>query len=578
MGEARAPGVAKPRVDRDLMQLALVASGYDEPAARERARLAVEAKLAPIIAEVEAAKDVESRPALLLSALHRRWLTRYDARASTMVELLDNGVYNCLSAAIIYNIAAHRLGVTVEGEILPTHARSVVELAGGRRVIVEATSPRGFNPSEDTLKDILEQVTMPTEVGQRSIVTASGAIVPSWVLAGTIFVNRASLAQEAGDLETAERLFERGERLAGADLTRRVLRDQRAALLAQLAATDLMANEAPRTARAYKTLLAALNLDPAEPSIRATVEQNLRASAERMIAADADRGHEPGVRQVLEEMGKAKLSGGTQAGISAFGWSEIGRLRAQRNDLEGTLAAIDRGLEAELSAGDAHLASVLKQNRFATLRMFAMSKAQSGELQKSLELVQRLSSLPGLTAEQRAQAATDRARVLQIAAEKKFAGGDRKGAVELYRKAVALTPTDPTARHNLVAGLQQVTIAAVNAGRCEDVRAELDELKTVAPEDPFSDRADARCAMVEGSALLDKGDTGGAVEKMRAARRLRADDPAIRHNLTLALIAWAKIKMARQDCAGARPLLEEARALGSSHAEQLEAACDEAKR
>lgn len=566
-GPRTAPGSA-----RDLLDLALLASGFDDAGRRAAARETVEARLRPIVAEVTALPDVDSRASALLESLHRKWLRQYDARATTVVELLADGRYNCLSAAVLYNLAAERAGIDASGELLPTHARSIVKMRSGHSVVVEATSPHGFNPDPKTQSAILAQVATPPEPGQRAIVADSGARVPSLVLAGTIYVNRASLAQESGELARAEQLFARAEALAGTAETRVVLRDQRAALMTQLAATDLISRDPARVGRAYATMLAVVRLGSSDAAVRATAEHNTRAAAERMIAAHADRGREDGVSDILRDLAKVPLSAPVSAALRAFAWSEIGRLRAQRGDMEGTLAAIDRGLEAELGAGDAHLASVLRENRFATLRRFALSTAKSGQLERSLEIVRRLESLPGLTPEQREEAAQDRARVFQLGAEARFTAGDVAGAVKLYRQAHALAPADETARHNLVAGLQQLTVEAVNGGRCGDVRAELDEIRRTAPGDAYPDKADARCLLLEANTRLEANDAAGAVERLRKAQRLRPDDTTVRTNLGLGLLALSRAHLLARDCPASRTALAEAKSLGAAQVAPLEAA------
>lgn len=566
-GPRPAPSEARalPASGRDLADVALEASGLDGEA-RQAAREELDTRLLPLTTELLRLPDPDARARALLTRLHQDWLRRYDARATSLVELLEDGRFNCLSSAVLYNIVAERLGLVVTGELLPTHARSIVALRSGARAVVEATSPHGFDPDVRTQAQILAQVATPAEPGQRAIVADTGARVPSVVLAGTIYVNRASLAQESGELARAEQLFARAEALAGASETRVVLRDQRAALLTQLAANDLLSREPARTTRAYATMLAVMRLGTSDAAVRATAEHNTRAAAERVVAAFADRGSEDGVAGVLADIAKIPLSKPTRAALEAFGWSELGRLRAQKGDLEGTLAAIDRGLEAELGAGDAHLALVLRENRYATLRRFALSTAKAGQLERSLELVRRLEALPGLSATQKQEATRDRSRVLQVGAEARMGAGDLAGAVALYRQAYALEPDDETARHNLVAGLQRLTIDAVNAGRCAEVRDALQEIRRAAPRDPYADKAEARCLLLEASARLDADDPAGAVDRLRAAARLRPDDATVRTNLGLGLLAWARAHVLARRCADARPLLDEARKLGAQTA------------
>ena len=86
------------------------------------------------------------RPGLwrLHRLLHGHYLRRYRSDADGLAQVFDTGEYNCLSATLLYGLAAARLGL--EPEILETPGHLAVRLHAGARVIdIETTSPRGFD-------------------------------------------------------------------------------------------------------------------------------------------------------------------------------------------------------------------------------------------------------------------------------------------------------------------------------------------------------------------------------------------------------------------------------------------------
>ena len=99
---------------------------------------------------------------------------------------------------------------------------------------------------------IVKDVALPVGAGDRSLVPEKGLIVPTLVLAAATYVNRGSLLQEQGDLKRAEAMFARAELLADDATMRGVLRDQRAALLTQLAVDDLLTSDPARVPPAYR--------------------------------------------------------------------------------------------------------------------------------------------------------------------------------------------------------------------------------------------------------------------------------------------------------------------------------------
>jgi hypothetical protein len=94
--------------------------------------------------------DPRQRGDQLLRRMHTTFLTNgYDADQSALSTLLDTGVYNCISSALLYLVLAAHFDLPAAGVIMPSHAFVQLTLANGDKVEVETTSADGF----DVLRD-----------------------------------------------------------------------------------------------------------------------------------------------------------------------------------------------------------------------------------------------------------------------------------------------------------------------------------------------------------------------------------------------------------------------------------------
>ncbi len=539
------------RPPTDSVDLALIASGFEESGALADARARFEAAAEQILSRVSEVPGDVAQGRALLEALHGPdgLFSAYDARATTVGEVLERGAFNCLSSAVVYNVLAERLGLTVRAELLPTHARSLME-ARGRVIVVETTSPGGFDPDLATQSEILSQVAGAKPTG-RTLVPDGGTAVSSVMLIGAMYVNRASVAQEAGDLAGAERLFARGEALAQDAAMRTVLRDQRAALLAQLAADDITSESPARLPRAYRTILAAAKLAPADAEIRRAVLQNLRAAAERMIARHAAEEDEVSALAVLADAVRHGLEAEDKSGLRAFAMSEVSRLRVVRGDLDGAVEAIEQALAQRLAPRDSMLKVTLEQNRVAALRLAALTSAKTGDYTKSLVLIEKLESLPGTTGAERKAYEADRLRAIQLAGQKRIEDLDYAGAAKIYREGLRLFPEDETVRHNLVAVLERIALKEAEALRCETTGDVIGEIRLLDARSPFPSQVMAKCLLGRANESLKAHDFEEAVELLEAAVRSIPSEPLLARNLSVALLRWARHDASEGRCASA---------------------------
>lgn len=491
---AAAPSLA----GEDWTDLALQVSGYDDAAERKEARFRLEALLRPILAHARAIPDSEPRAKALLADLHGQGgpLREYDARSTTLREILDQGRFNCLSASILYNLALDRVGLRGGAELLPTHARSLAFLPRGEQeaaVVVETTSPVGFDPDAETSARILAQVSAPVGPGQRALVGKGGVRVETPVLIGAMYVNRGSIAQERGDLPGAADLFARAEAAATNDAMRTLLRDQRAALLSQLAADDVMSKDPERVARAHASLLAAVKLTVSDPEIRRAVEANLRAAAERLVAAAIDLADEARARAVLRISGESLSGAAERAGLLAFGSSELARAAVKRSDFEAALRELEAATAQPVSPSEQGLLGAIAQNRCAVGRRVAQDRADRGDLDGALAVLERLRDASPAGATESCVTREDRRRALLLAAQQHFQGGKLDEALAIYRRGLKELPQDEMIRNNLLAVLERMATPKINAGRCDEAAPLIDEVAAIEPNNAYVRDARRAC-------------------------------------------------------------------------------------
>jgi len=534
----------------ELWDLALSVSGYDDVEVRRQVLRSIFEKTRPMLEAISVRNSAADKARALLHGLHgaQGILKKYNARATTLKELVNNGEFNCLSASVVFALLAQQLDVKVVGELLPSHARILIK-DSGRTYRVETTSPEGFDPSPQVLKRILAQSVGADNFRSRSLVDARGAETTSRLLIALIYVNRASIAQEQGQLRLAEQLFQRGEGLANDARMRKILREQRAALLSQLGANDMMSAVPKRQLRAFQTMIRSSQLKPEEPLIKEAVHQNLRASAERVIAKWAmEDKDESKILSVHEQALAAGLPSADAAGLLAFAYSEIARLRARNVDYDGALEAMDLAMAQSLAPRDTKLKNSLLQNHVAALRLAAMTSAKSGAYAKSMRMIERLLNMRGLTSTQRREYEADRKRAMLLVAEKAMSDQNYSEAAVIYRSGRRLYPEDPTIKHNLIAALERESLRIIDAGRCERVSQLLREIHALDSKENFSQPARLRCLLTRANRRLQKNDYSEAVAWLETARKTYPKSDLLRENLVVAYMKWIQFEVQNGKC------------------------------
>src|SRR5208337_2256614 len=95
--------------------------------------------------EVANLSDQSALAERALTFLHRNLFTSYSVLQTRVDTVLETGVFNCVSSAVLYMILARSVGLSVGGIRTTDHAFCTV-LVNGEPVDVETTNPYGYNP------------------------------------------------------------------------------------------------------------------------------------------------------------------------------------------------------------------------------------------------------------------------------------------------------------------------------------------------------------------------------------------------------------------------------------------------
>jgi tetratricopeptide (TPR) repeat protein len=103
---------------------------------------AIEAEARSVTASSKSAAEDGAR---LLKFLHAGAMAKgYKAEQSDLHVLLDTGVFNCVSSAVLYTVIGQRLGLDVRAVETPQHVFCILNTRD-RRIDVETTNARGFD-------------------------------------------------------------------------------------------------------------------------------------------------------------------------------------------------------------------------------------------------------------------------------------------------------------------------------------------------------------------------------------------------------------------------------------------------
>lgn len=141
----------------DLLALYLVASGVRDSADY----LEVDKQLDDFHQQLNKLLTDDAQPLLigelLNQQMHQRFFlkpseqrpTGYAVDQSRLMGIFETGEFNCISSALLYAVLLRHHHIPASGVVLPSHAFIELNLADGRRVEVETTSPDGYDQVHD---------------------------------------------------------------------------------------------------------------------------------------------------------------------------------------------------------------------------------------------------------------------------------------------------------------------------------------------------------------------------------------------------------------------------------------------
>lgn len=84
----------------------------------------------------------------ILNYIHAKVFTRYQANTTTLMEVFQGGLFNCLSATVVNGLLLQAFGIEVRGVVLPTHVYLLATL-DGRPTEIENTIAQGLLIAQD---------------------------------------------------------------------------------------------------------------------------------------------------------------------------------------------------------------------------------------------------------------------------------------------------------------------------------------------------------------------------------------------------------------------------------------------
>jgi hypothetical protein len=197
-----------------LSDAVLIASGVRDDASLDQYRKKLRSIVDTVVGRVRTWGGPERRGRRLLAELHRTALKRYQPDADRFVALLDTGTYNCVSATLLYIIAARELGLNPSGAETPLHVFVVLDTPV-RRVSIETTSPTGYDARHDLLQFrtfvLANKYATAEELAQRGVENVFAEFhrltqpVPAERVVAMLYHNAGIRALQSGDAVSAAR-------------------------------------------------------------------------------------------------------------------------------------------------------------------------------------------------------------------------------------------------------------------------------------------------------------------------------------------------------------------------------------
>jgi tetratricopeptide (TPR) repeat protein len=343
-----------------------------------------------------------------------------------------------------------------------------------------------------------------------------GTEVDDIALLGVVYTNLAVAARQKGDLEAAAALDSRAELFVDPSAIP-MLHLVRASMLGELAIEKL---DLGKTAEAVGLAMLAAQIAPAGEDARLALH-NLRAMAQRRLE-ELSKGSED--RALLDFADRFRAFPDIARDLRSRAWTLIGIARNERGDLDGAAAAAREAARLGAQSGSpvlAHNVGVAEINRVLELAKTDPERAWTAwqTLAVPPDLAATRKQLGATIASARAQRALEThrcadldRRVEELAALSPDAPGDalrascrndeglahwKTGdfvkAAASFREALRIKPDEGAYRRNLGGALAQRANKLLQTHRCAEAMKVVEEGRSVAPEDPFFDKAAEYC-------------------------------------------------------------------------------------
>jgi tetratricopeptide (TPR) repeat protein len=142
-----------------LLSAALVAGGLDSQASIDRYRMRLEEELGRLRQRVAVGQSPRDKAKTIFKYMHDQILTGgYRLDCTNLAYAFDEGRYNCVSASVLFNCLASRLGLEARGLQMPGHAMSRLVFQDGT-LDVETTCPGWFSLADkpDRRADLVQE-------------------------------------------------------------------------------------------------------------------------------------------------------------------------------------------------------------------------------------------------------------------------------------------------------------------------------------------------------------------------------------------------------------------------------------
>jgi tetratricopeptide (TPR) repeat protein len=482
---------------------ALAAGLMSQPALRADPALRARAVLERLFSLSSSSSNQAARPLL----------ASYVADATTLSDVVTAGRFNCVSATMLYILAARRVGVDARPVLLPSHARALV-VAGGRSFVVETTTPLGFDPPASVSREALDRA-RPRGLGPHVDLYADerGTEVDWNALLGIAYGNLAILARVRGDSALAAVLLARELALTPPQ-QQPLVRTQEVSLLTELATRALALGEFA------EAIALALRADEAAPDARTKrlTGQNLTAFASQELAAEGSKMDDAKLLAFAEPFRGIPSAYGD---VRALALTTLGERRLSRGDVDGSASALREA--AALATTDDIRSQAGHNARLGELnRLGALSTTDPESAAKQIAalgppdptLVETETKVRQAIVENRAvrlanagscdllervlTASTPRADTLRAACLARHGialalRGDVAGALSNLRDAVRLDPTAEQHKQNLLVMIEKTVDQLVHGHRCGDIPPLVAEGRAIDPRAKFFDEATEYC-------------------------------------------------------------------------------------